>query len=100
MYKSWGEVFCPALKSKVKFTNLGWDHLVERKKRTKVEKSKRLELLPFVKKILKNSHTIQGTRFQDGINYWEFISIQNNKKLTVLVSKKKSEFTFFSIFEM
>lgn len=98
LYFSWGKVYCPALNKDVHFTRLGWDHLMEIKKRTGVERLKRLDILPLAKKLISITTTIQGRRFQDGYQTYNFIAYMDGPKIDVVVSESKGVFSFFSVF--
>ncbi len=99
-YKSYKSVFCLALDADVLFTNWGLDHIAEKKKRTKVEKIERLKLLPLAKKLLEKTTTVQGKRFQDYHDHYEFIALMNGVKIKVLVIEDKKKFYFYTVYKM
>lgn len=100
LYFSWKSVFCPAFKKNVHFTRLGWDHLMEVKFRTDVERKSRLEILPLAKKLIAISSTVQGKRFQDGYQTYELIALMDGPKIKVVISEVRGELYFFSVFKM
>src|SRR3989338_11493301 len=56
-------------------SRLGWDHLLNpRKKRSKIEKIRRLKVLPLAKKLIEQSTTYQEYRTDRGISYWAFVA--------------------------
>ena len=90
-YKKWGEAgsLSPALGEKVLVTRYGWDHLINpRKRRSKVEKIKRLEVLPLAKKILETATTYQEHRHSKGIHYYAFVAETGGKRIKVVISSK------------
>ena len=61
-FQKWrgNEKITPAFGQKVLVTRSGWDHLVNPpRKRTKVEQSKRFEVLPLARKLLEEAQTFQ-----------------------------------------
>ncbi len=100
LYFSWGQVYCPALKRYVKFTRFGWDHLMEIKRRTGVERIKRLDILPLAKKLISITTTLQGRRFQDGYQTYDFVAYMDGPKIKVVISEVKGELYFFSVFDV
>lgn len=92
-------MFCPALKEPVHFTRLGWNHLVERKRRTKVEYFRRLEALPLAKSIIQKSTTTQSRNFNNGIEYVNLVSFESvrNAAYKVTLTRTGRRYTFFSI---
>jgi len=99
IYFSFKSVTCPALNNcEVKFTNFGWNHLCVRKWRTEVEKLERMELLPYAKKLISITTTIQSIRYYDGYQTFEFNANMDGKRVTALVSKTKEGFIFYSNF--
>lgn len=100
LYFSWGSVHCPALKKPVHFTRLGWNHLMEIKKRTDMERKERLEILPLARKLISLTTTVQGKRFQDRYQTYEFIALMDGPKIKVVISEEKGEFYFLSVFKM
>jgi len=70
--------YCPALKSKILITNKGWNHLVGNKvnhKRTHLDQSRRLKILPYAKVVLEASNTIQDIRLKHGHIYYSMDAI-------------------------
>lgn len=100
VYQSWGKVHCPALGKDILFTNWGWDHISQIKKRTRREKIERLKLLPLAKKLLETTTTVQGKRFQDYHDHYEFIALMDGTKIRVLVVEDKKKYYFYSVFKV
>lgn len=81
--------YSPALDSQIKITRLGWDHLINpKKKRTKVQKIKRFQALPLAKKLIEKSTTFQEHRHEGGFDYYTFIAEMDGKKIKVVISGK------------
>lgn len=100
MYFSFKPVRCPALNDcEVKFTNFGWNHLCVRKWRTEMEKLERMELLPYARKLISKTTTIQSIRYYDGYKTFEFNANMDGKRVTALVSTTKEGFIFYSNFK-
>lgn len=100
MYFSFGSVKCPALKnSEVKFTNYGWNHLCVRKWRTEKEKMERMKLLPYARKLISITTTIQSIRYYDSYQTFEFNANMDGKRIKAIVSKTKGGFIFYSNFK-
>lgn len=102
-YQSWreeGGSFSPALKNQVFVTRLGWDHLLNpRKRRTTADKIRRLDALPLAKKVLEVSTTYQERRVDTmrGITYWGFVANMDGKQVKVVVSAKNKKKYFLSV---
>ena len=89
-YTSIGMVWCPALKDRVVFNRLGFQHLIRPKniERPRREQRKRFALLPIARNIIENDDAItkrhqkvtthivkiHGARIpiRSYVNYWEF----------------------------
>lgn len=104
-YFSWRKVKCPALGREVEFTRAGWDHLFVNKKRPRNEYIMRARLLPFAKKIIQSTTTIQEYRLQDQRItphlYTSFIDTRfYGKKLKVVVVEDKKKIYFHSVYLM
>ena len=79
-------------------TRLGWNHLLDsRKRRTKKEKIRRFQALPHAKKLLETATTVQEYREKDGISYWAFVAIMNGMQIKVIVSAKNKQKCFLSV---
>ena len=90
-YKNWSKTgsYSPALKERISITRYGCNHLIDpQKRRTKVQKIKRLNALPFAKKIIESSTTYQEHRFKDGADYYAFVAESSGKRIKVIVSSK------------
>lgn len=99
LYKSYRQVFCPALQTDVLFTNWGWEHLFEGKWRTSREVEERLKLLPLGKKLIAQSTTIQKKRFQNYHDYYEFTALMDGVQVVVIVVEDKKKYYFFSVYK-
>lgn len=100
MYKRWKKVYCPVLKADVHFTRMGWGHLFERKKRSKIEILERVKLLPHAKKLLSITITLQKKRLQNNRQYYAFNAFTegiHGAKIEVVVVQDKKKFNFFSV---
>lgn len=67
-------------KNKVRFSLLGWRHLIGstgHKKRTSSDTYRRLKLLPYVKEIIEKSKLIQNVEKKKGQNYYALEGILN-----------------------
>lgn len=90
IYDSWrraGGINCPAFKSKVQISLLGWRHLIGasgHKKRISDDVYRRLKLLPHVKTIIENSKLIQNIKKKKGRIYYALEGMievkENNSK--------------------
>lgn len=100
-YDTWRKTgsYSPALKDKIKVTRLGWDHLLDpRKRRTKVQKIRRLEALPLAKKLIESATTYQEYRQKLDIEYYAFVAEMEGKRIKVVVSRKnKKNRAFLSV---
>ena len=102
-YKSWKDVYCPALETKVYFTNKGWEHLFEGKKRSRVEVLERVRLLPFAKKLLEITTTVQNKRFQDFHQHYTFTAFTEGvkgTKIEVVVVEDRKKVYFLSVYKV
>lgn len=76
-YEKWRKTgsFSPALNEIVQVTRIGWDHLVDpRKRRTKRQKIVRLRTLPLARKLLETATTYQEKRRDKNIEYFAFVA--------------------------
>jgi len=110
IYKSFGKVYCPAFRSYVYFTLLGWEHLVGsggNRKRSWSDVYRRLQLLPFAKRIVQKSHTIQNIKTVRGKTFYALDSIEvvqiKKKKVTtkvrVVILDTKTGKKFYSVMD-
>jgi len=79
-YKLWKKkkCYCPALKSEILITKIGWDHLVGNKKHAKrnlEDKLRRLKLLPYVGFVLEASNTVQDIKVIDNQLHFAFEAV-------------------------
>jgi len=98
LYKTYGNVFCPALQSDVLFTNWGWSHLFEEKWRTSREIEERLKLLPLGKKLISQSTTLQRKRFQNYHDHFEFNAFMDGVLVVAVVIENKKKYYFYSVY--
>lgn len=102
-YKSWKNVDCPALKTKVHFTNKGWEHLFEGKKRSRAEVLERVRLLPFAKRLLETTTTVQKKRFQNFHQHYTFTAFTEGTmgvKIEVVVIEDRKKIYFLSVYKV
>jgi hypothetical protein len=102
-YKSWGNVYCPALKTKVFFTKKGWEHLFVGKRRSRAEVLERVRLLPFAKKLLEITTTVQNKRFQNFHQHYTFTAFTEGTKGTkieVVVVEDRKKIYFLSVYKV
>lgn len=100
-YENWRKLGSdsPALNEKIYVTRFGWNHILNpRKRRSKVQKIKRLKALPLARKILETATTYQEHRQDKGINYYAFIAEAGGNRIKVAVSAKgRGPKTFLSV---
>lgn len=100
-YETWRKIgsYSPALKDKIMITRLGWDHLLNpKKRRTKVQKIRRLEALPLAKKLIESATTYQEYRQKLDIEYYAFVAEMEGKRIKVVISRKnKKDRAFLSV---
>lgn len=102
-YKSWEKVRCPALGADVHFTKKGWEHLFEGKKRSRGEVLERVRLLPYAKKLLVTTTTVQNKRLQDYHQHYSFRAFTEGTrgtKIEVVVVEDKKKFYFLSVYKV
>jgi len=90
VYDSWRKtdgINCPAFRSKVRISLLGWRHLIGatgHKKRISNDVYHRLKLLPHVKTIIENSKLVQNIKKKKGRTYYALEGMlevdENNQK--------------------
>ncbi|PIP15007.1 hypothetical protein COW98_03895 [Candidatus Roizmanbacteria bacterium CG22_combo_CG10-13_8_21_14_all_35_9] len=90
VYDSWRKtdgINCPAFRSKVRISLLGWRHLIGatgHKKRISNDVYRRLKLLPHVKTIIENSKLVQNIKKKKGRTYYALEGMlevdENNQK--------------------
>lgn len=89
----------------VKATRSGWKHIryARGRQRNKLEISKRLGLLPVVRRIIETRRKINEYRRQGRYEYWTYVSKQKGKSIKVVVRaalKGESHKHFYSVFKM
>ncbi|MCF7831108.1 hypothetical protein K9M41_03905 [Candidatus Gracilibacteria bacterium] len=66
IYFSWPEeIFCLALNENVKITRTGWDHIVNKQRRTKNQSYFRAKNFPQAKKLIETINLVQDIRAED-----------------------------------
>lgn len=93
-YENWRKIgsFSPALNERIYVTRFGWNHILDpRKRRSKVQKIKRLKALPLARKILETATTYQEHRRDKGIDYYAFIAEIGGSRIKVVVSAKRNK---------
>ncbi len=82
-------------------SRLGWDHLLDpRKKRSKIEKIRRLKALPLAKKLIEQSTTYQEHRTDRVITFWAFVAFLDGQQIKVVVSARNKRKYFLSVIVM
>jgi len=114
IYDSWrkeGGINCPAFKSKVQISLLGWRHLIGatgNKKRISDDIYRRLKLLPHVKTIIENSKLIQNIKKKNNKIYYALegmieVEERNNKAFrkirVIIVEDFKKNKIFLSVMD-
>jgi len=99
IYNRFGSIKCPAFNNaEVVFNTTGWNHLCNGKWRTEKEQMKRMELLPYAKKLIGLTTTIQSIRTYHGFRTFEFNANMDGMKITAIVSQTKRGYVFLSNF--
>lgn len=80
--------YCPYFKEQVAVTRLLWNHLLNDRRRTKVEKMERLSLLPLAKKLLESTTTCQNHRPNGKFCFWAFHANLDGTNVKIVVSSK------------
>jgi hypothetical protein len=100
-YDGWRKVgsYSPALKEQIKITRFGWNHLLDpKKRRTKIQKIRRLRALPLAKKLIETATTVQEHRSMKNIDYFAFVAEMNGRRIKVVISQKnKTDKIFLSV---
>lgn len=100
-YQAWRKTgsVCPAFnRERIFVSRLGWDHLVNpRKKRTAREKIRRFEALPLAKRLIERSTTFQEHRTEHGISFWALSAHMDGQKIKVILSSKNKKKYFLSV---
>lgn len=100
-YNNWRKIgsYSPALKEHIKVTRFGWNHLLDpKKRRTKIQKIKRLKALPLARKLIENATTFQEHRRNKNIEYFAFVAEMEGQRIKVVISQKnKTDKIFLSV---
>lgn len=104
-------VYCPVFKCKIKFTLMGWKHIIGatgHKKRTSKEKLRKLKLFNYVVDIIKKSSTFQDIReARSHIDYClesvlkiKYKNVREYSKVRVIIREdKKGIKKFYSVMD-
>lgn len=112
-YDKWRKerTYSPALKKKVRVSLQGWYHITGEKglkKRTFSDAYRRMKLLPYAKRIVKKSTTLQDVQERGGIKYYVLEAVSNvkeNEKVVprrvkvVLKEDRKGNIIFYSVMD-
>lgn len=113
LYESWRKtgINSPALKCKIRFSLLGWRHLIGasgHKKRTSYSTYRKLKLLPYAKTIIEQSRLIQNIRKTGYRTYYaiegmvevEEDGIKDFRKVrVVIVDDYQNNMIFYSVMD-
>jgi len=103
--------YSPALKSTVRISRKGWNHLIGAtgyKKRVVDDVYRRLKLLPYADEIIKTSTTIQNIITKKKIKYYALEAVveveqdgkKSPRKVRVIIQQDKSgQFVFLSVMD-
>lgn len=90
-YKKIRSVYCPYLKTRVRFSSLGFWHMIYRsrnKKRSVSTQLLRFRLIDKAVELLKHTTTLQEYQKVENIEYFGFIAILEGWKIKVIVERK------------
>lgn len=113
LYDKWRneQVYCPAFKTQVLFSLLGWRHIIGatgHKKRTSDDTYRRLKLLPYARQIIEQSTTIQNILKKKGHSYYVLEAmvevLENNHKdfrkvKVILIEDRLKNKIFYSVMD-
>lgn len=103
-YQAWRQTgsTSPAFNGEqIYITRLGWNHLVDpRKRRNQKEKIRRFRALPLAKKIIEISTTFQELRRDGDISYWAFVATIGGQQIKVVLSARGKKKQFLSVIVM
>ncbi len=105
-YKTIGNIYCPYFKEKIAFNAKGIEHIKFqriRKARSHQDQYIRLKLISLAPRIVKDSHTLQGTSQRKSFEriktnnrweiimrsatYYEFVAVINNYRVRVIIKE-------------
>jgi hypothetical protein len=100
-------IYCPALKSRVRVSLLGWRHITGatgHKKRSFGDVYRRLKLLPYAKEILEESTNIQDISIRNSRTFYAFEAMKLIgsvwiKVRVVLIEDAKKNKIFLSVMD-
>lgn len=100
-YNKWRRVgsYSPAFNETIKITRFGWNHLLDpKKRRTKLQKIKRLKALPLARKLIETATTYQEHRSIKNIDYFALTAEMGGQRIKVVISQKnKTDKIFLSV---
>ena len=81
------KIYCPALKSHVQRSRVAWDHLVQKKARTKSQTYYRSKVVYHIQNILENSNFYQSHRVEGFCEFWSFQAVVEDICCELVVRK-------------
>jgi len=113
LYEEWRKVGInsPAFKCKVRFSLIGWRHIIGatgNKKRTSQDTFRKLKLLPYVKTIIEQSRLIQNIRKTGHRTYYALegmVEVEENgmkefrKVRVVIINDYQNNMIFYSVMD-
>jgi len=95
--------YCPALKTSVRISLLGWKHLTGvtgSKKREISDVYRRLKLLPEARWVIENSNTVQNVLVRNNTKYYVLESFRKGRQIRVIiVQDRKTNKIFLSVMD-
>ena len=90
-YDAWRKMgsYCPALKTSVRISLLGWKHLTGvtgSKKRKISDVYRRLKLLPEARWVIENSNTVQNVLVRNNTKYYVLESFRKGRQIRVIIA--------------
>lgn len=104
-YNNWRKeiTYCPALKTEVIVSQIGWKHLIGttgNSKRSSNDIFRRLRLLPYAKQVIKSSGTIVKVRNEGTRVFYALETIIKFKKIRViLIEDEQGRKIFYSVMD-
>jgi len=112
-YDAWRKTgsYSPAFKKRIRISLLGWRHITGAtgaKKRTFSDTYRRLKLLPYARKIIETSTTIQNITIKGGRKFYALeamIKVKTDRKVelrkvrVILIEDKKKNEIFYSVMD-
>ncbi len=90
IYFSWpNEIHCHALNENIKITRTGWEHIVNKQRRTKNQSYFRAKNFPQARKLIETINLVQDIRIEDKphgtITYWILQGILDKVIIQVVI---------------